>query len=211
MKRWTLASLVVIAGAIAVAAAGLPYIPFLHGTTEDEVQRLVAWLDIAPGTRIADFGAGDGAYAIALALRVGPSGHVYANEINPQRLTEIRSAAADAGLDNVSAIEGAVAKTNLPEACCDVLFSRLVYHHLSDAAAINADIYRALRPGGRYLVIEFGPGGIMDWIGEPRGYRSVHGTPNETVVREVTAAGFRLARRPESWRGRVYAVLFARP
>jgi SAM-dependent methyltransferase len=110
-------------------------------------------------------------------------------------------------------IEGAVSSTNLPDACCHALFSRLVYHHLTDPAAINADILRALRPGGRLLIIDFEPGGIMNWIGRPEiaARHGGHGTPMGTVVRDVTAAGFQLVRGPESWRGRIYGVLFRRP
>lgn len=110
-------------------------------------------------------------------------------------------------------IGGAVSSTNLPDACCDALFSRVVYHHLTDPAAINADIRRALRPGGRLLIIDFEPGGIMNWIGRPEtaDRHGGHGTPKETVVREVTAAGFELVRGPASWRGRTYGVVFRRP
>lgn len=162
---------------------------------------------------MADLGAGDGTFAIALARRVGPSGHVYATEIDDKRLADIRQAAARAGLSNVSVVKGTAARTNLPDGCCNALFSRVVYHHLTDAAAINADIFRALRPGARLLIIDFEPGGIMNWIGRSAtsDRHGGHGTPKETVVKEVAAAGFKLVRGPERWRGRLYAVLFRRP
>lgn len=212
-KRWG----VVIGLGLAVIAVGvawnLLYLPLVHGTTADEVQRLTAWLEIRPGSRVADLGAGDGRFAIALAREVGPAGHVYATEIDDQRLTEIRQAAAAAGVSNITVIRGAVSSTNLPQACCDALFSRVVYHHLTDPAAINADVFRALRPGGRLVIIDFEPGGIMDWIGRPEtaDRHGGHGAPKETVVQEVRAAGFQLIRGPESWRGRIYGVLFRRP
>jgi hypothetical protein len=63
------------------------------------------------------------------------------------------------------------------------------------------------------MVIDFEPGGILDWIGKPATAerRGGHGTPKEMVVREVTAAGFELVRGPARWRGKTYAVLFRRP
>jgi ubiquinone/menaquinone biosynthesis C-methylase UbiE len=204
---------VMLAAVVVLAAACLPYLPFIHGTTADEVERLAAWLEVQPGTRVADLGAGDGTFTVALARRVGSSGRVYATEIDDEQLADIRQAATDAELSNVTAIKGAISRTNLPEACCDALFSRVVYHHLTEPAAINADVFRAIRPGGRLLIIDFEPGGIMDWLGRPEtaDRHGGHGTPKETVVREVTAAGFQLMRGPESWRGRTYAVLFRRP
>jgi ubiquinone/menaquinone biosynthesis C-methylase UbiE len=213
LRRFVVVGLLVLAGGGALATGCLPYLPLIHGTTAHEVERLAAWLEVKPGTRVADLGAGDGTFTVALARRVGSSGHVYATELDDEQLAEIRQAATEAGLSNVTVIKGAVARTNLPEACCDVLFSRVVYHHLTEPAAINSDIFRALRPGGRLVIIDFEPGGIMNWIGRPEtaDRHGGHGTPKETVVNEVTAAGFQLVRGPETWRGRTYAALFRRP
>ncbi|HEX7012720.1 MAG TPA: methyltransferase domain-containing protein [Steroidobacteraceae bacterium] len=212
LKTWGVVALLVLVAVVVFLAASLPYVPIVHGSTADEIERLAEWLRIEPGSRVADLGAGDGTYAVALARLVGPSGHVYATEIDSDNLAEIRRAATEAGLTNVPVIEAAVSRTNLPDACCDVLYSRLVYHHLTDPDAINADMLRALRPGGRLLVIDFEPGGALDIF--PSGTEERHGghgTPKETVTKEVTAAGFELLRGPETWRGRTYAVLFRRP
>jgi ubiquinone/menaquinone biosynthesis C-methylase UbiE len=213
LRPWVVGGLLVLAGVVVLAATSLPYLPLLHGTTAQEVERLAAWLEVKPGTRVADVGAGDGTFALALARRVGPSGQVYATELDAERLAAIRQAATDARLSNVTVIAAAVSSTNLPDACCEALFHRFVYHHLTEPAAINADIFRALRPGGRLVIIDFEPGGIMNWIGRPEtaARHGGHGTPKTTVMQEVTRAGFQWLRGPESWRGRTYAVLFRRP
>jgi ubiquinone/menaquinone biosynthesis C-methylase UbiE len=112
---------------------------------------------------------------------------VYATEIDTELLAEIREAAAAARLSNITVIEGTVSRTNLPEACCEAVLTRFVYHHLDDAPTINADLARKLRPGGWVLVIDFKPGGILAWIGWPQA--SGHGTLKRTVAKEVAAAG----------------------
>jgi SAM-dependent methyltransferase len=106
--------------------------------------------------------AGDGTFAVALACIVGPSGRVFAIELDDERLAEIQQAARKARVSNITAIRGAVSTTNLPQGCCDAVFSRGTYRHLTDALAINADLFRALRPGGRLVTVDFEPGGIMD-------------------------------------------------
>ena len=214
LKKWIGAHLLAIVCGLALVAFSLPYVPLVHGTTADEVERLAAWLELKPGANVADLGTGDGTFAIALAQRVGPSGHVYATELDDDRLAAVRHAAALANLTNVTVVKGAVSSTSLPDGCCDALFNRNVYHHLTDPAAINADIRRALRPGGRLLVIDFEPVWIMKWIAdrpETAERHGGHGTPTETVIKEVAAANFQLVRGPMPWRGRLYAVLFQRP
>jgi ubiquinone/menaquinone biosynthesis C-methylase UbiE len=204
LKRWLAVALFAVVAIAAVAAGSAPYLPYLHGSTADEIERMAAWLELRPGMHIADVGAGDGTHALALAQRVGAAGRVYATELSQGQLAVMRQAAA--GLSNFTVIEGAVAQTHLPDGCCDAIMTRFVYHHLDDAAAINADLVRKLRPGGRLLVIDFEPGGLLAWIGWPQA--NGHGTPKQRVMQEVSAAGLRPVRGPESWRGRAYAVLF---
>jgi ubiquinone/menaquinone biosynthesis C-methylase UbiE len=211
-RRWIAALLLAAIGAAVLAAAARePYLPIIHGSEAAELARLAEWLQVGPGMRVADIGAGEGKLALALARRVGPSGQVFATEIGERLLATIREAAKRDGLGNITVIEAGISRTNLPEGCCDAVLSRIVYHHLSDHAAINADVFRVLRPGGRLLMIDFEPGGIMEWLAPSAAYDRGHGTRKATLLQEVTAAGFRLARGPDHWRGRMYAVLFTRP
>jgi ubiquinone/menaquinone biosynthesis C-methylase UbiE len=46
-------------------------------------------------------------------------------------------------------VEGGLAQTNLPDECCDAVFMRHVYHHFGDPPAMNASLFRSLKPGGR--------------------------------------------------------------
>jgi len=65
LRRWAAVAIVAGAAVGVLAVASLPCVPLVHGTTEDEVERLVTWLEIKAGSLVADLGAGDGTYAIA--------------------------------------------------------------------------------------------------------------------------------------------------
>ena len=119
-----------------------------------EVSRLVELLELRSGSVVADVGAGSGEVSVEMARQLGPTSRVYGTDINAQRIAEIKQAATKATLANVVTLEGAPASTNLPEACCDALFVRYVYHHFADPAAMNASILRSLTPGGRFAVMD---------------------------------------------------------
>ena len=108
-----------------------------------------------------------------------------ATELSAARRDEIRAATAAAGLDNVTVVEAGERDSNLAAACCDAIFHRRVYHHLTDPAATNASLYAALKPGGRLAIIELEFNGLFGFL---RAWP--HWTDDEQVVAEVTAAGF---------------------
>jgi ubiquinone/menaquinone biosynthesis C-methylase UbiE len=151
-----------------------------------------------PGMTVAEIGAGRGRMAVLLARRLGPSSRIYATEIEPEKQNAIRSAAA--GLASFSVLPAAESSVNLPEACCDAIYLRRVYHHLSDSAAINRSLYLSLRAGGRLAIIDML---TPRWI-----FWTRHGIPAETVVAQVTAAGFRLERRVDRWSPIDYCLVF---
>ena len=171
-----------VAGAIVillVLAAGA----FLDGGGTAEAERLAELLRLRDGMTVAEIGAGTGWLSVQTAARVGPSGHVYATELNPARLDQIRASVAEAGLTNVTVLDAGESSSNLPPGCCDAVYMRRVYHHLSDPAAITGDLGLALRPGGRLVIIEFGASGLF-------GRLTGMGIDQEELVRQVTAAGF---------------------
>src|SRR5215475_3129944 len=70
------------------------------GSKAAELDKLAPLLRIKPGMTLAEVGAGSGAVAVAAAEKVGPTGHVYATEIDEKRLGQIRKAADLTGLTN---------------------------------------------------------------------------------------------------------------
>src|SRR5262249_2045289 len=104
---------------------------------------------------VADVGAGKGQMALLVARRVGPSGHVFVTELDPKRSATIQKAIARQKLINVTVVPATETETGLPEACCDSILLRGVYHHLTHPKEVDASLLRSLRPGGRLAVVDF--------------------------------------------------------
>ena len=177
-----------------------------YGDDEAEVERLADVLEIQPGDAVADIGAGDGWLSIEIAALVGESGQVFATELSADRRDAIRTAVAAAGLDNVTVVEAGEHETNLPPSCCDAIFLRRVYHHLTDPAATNASLHAALKPGGRLAIVELEFSGFLRPL---RGWP--HWTDDAQVVAEVTAAGLTHVETLDWPLGAHYAALFRKP
>lgn len=179
-----------------------------------EIERLVEELELQPGSRVADVGAGTGRLAFALAERVEPGGQVLATEIDDERLRQMRDTIEREGIDNVTVIEAGEQETGLAEGWCDAAYLRDVYHHLGDPAAIDASLFRAIRPGGRLVVIDFEPSWFLSRffpVEHVPANRGGHGVSPEIVIGELTAAGFELERRIDQWGFGTFAVVFRRP
>ena len=165
---------------------------------EFEGPLLAEVLGLEPGMTVADIGTGGGAMAIVLGRLVGP-GRVYATDIAPRSLTTTRDYAKREGLTNITVIEGSAASTNLPNACCEALFLRNVYHHITKPAAFDESLYATAKPGGRVAIIDSAPGkGSQLPAGVPTN-RGGHGVPAMVVIDELTAAGFVHVRTIQGW------------
>jgi predicted methyltransferase len=205
-------AVVLLLGALYGPTAAFHFLPF---SSTGEADRLAALLEIAPGRVVAEIGAGAGAMTVEMARRVGPGGRVYSTEIDAGRRAAIAAHVADEALANVTVVEAGEAATNLPDACCDAIFMRNVYHHIGDARAFNVSVRRAIRDGGWFAVIDFEPGAFFHLPGRPTegsAERTGHGVMRARLIAEVTAAGFDVEREVPDWGGRMFLVLFrARP
>lgn len=181
---------------------------------ESEIDHLVQILQLKPGFSVADVGAGSGELSIAVAKRVEPYGKVYSTEINPQLLDKIRHAAQKAGAQNVIIVVGKEHDTGLPPNCCDAIFLREVYHHLTDPISIDHSLYQALRPGARLAIIDFEPIPGQPPLPHVPANRHGHGVPQQVVAEELTQTGFELVRTvrwPISSVIEHYCMLFQKP
>jgi ubiquinone/menaquinone biosynthesis C-methylase UbiE len=181
-----------------------------QGNAADEIKRLAALMGWKPGTIAADIGAGDGQYTFAAAEHVGAAGKVYATEIDVKKLEELRAEVAKRKLQNVVVVESKEADTNLPAACCDAIFLRRVYHHLTKPVEFDAKLVGSLKPGGRLAIIDFPPRAGLDPVEGVPANRGGHGIPQKIVIEELTAAGLQVEKVVNDWPDDDYCVLFVR-
>ena len=182
------------------------------GGVAEERDGIAAALALAPGMTVADVGAGDGRYSVALAERVGPGGHVYATEVDAAEIDRITARARDEGLGNLTAVFGGQEDTGLAAGCCDAILLRLVYHHFTDTAAMRRSLWNALRAGGRIAVIDVPPRKSWRQLqGVPD--RGGHGIEIAELVRDMSASGFEVVAKDEDWPAEddAYLVVFRRP
>jgi ubiquinone/menaquinone biosynthesis C-methylase UbiE len=191
-----------------VAAGGLAV--RMQGSVANEIKRLAELMEWKPGTIAADIGAGDGKYSFAAVEYVGAAGKVYATEIDAKKLEELRAEVTKRKLQNVAVVESKEADTNLPTACCDAIFLRHVYHHLTKPAEFDANIVRSLKPGGRLAIIDFPPRGSDEPVKGVPSNRGGHGVPQKIVIEELTAAGLQAEKVVNDWPGDDYCVLFVK-
>ena len=163
-----------------------------------DIARLVDLLQIRPGSSVADVGTAGGALSLLLSPIVGPTGRVFATDINKDRITEINAAVAKAGVKNITVVLGDANRTNLPDGCCDAIFMRLVYHHFGDPPRMNQSLWQGLKPGGRLAIVDFLPASKKSAPAGQRGSGENHGVMPATVIEELTAAGFDKVRE-EAW------------
>ena len=186
------------------------FVARVHGSAADEVKRLAALMEWKPGTIAADIGAGDGKYTFAAVERVGASGKVYATEIDRKKLEELEGEVAKRKLENVTVVESKEADTNLPSGCCDAIFLRRVYHHLTKPVEFDRNLARSLKPGGRLAIIDFAPRSGLEPVEGVPSNRGGHGIARNLVIEELRAAGFEVEKIVNDWPDDSYCVLLVK-
>ncbi len=167
--RWTLALIVaVVAGVTAAAQQPDPHRLFppselgiLEGPDRDEWQqpdRVMDALAIADGSRVADLGAGGGWFTMRLAMRVGPNGIVYAEDIQREMIESIHRRIDREGLRNVRTILGDPNDPHLPADLHAILIVD-TYTQFRDPVSVLRNAGKALGPLGRLGIIDFKPDG----------------------------------------------------
>lgn len=115
-------------------------------------------LTLAPGSRVADFGAGSGAYTLALAQMVGRDGKVYAVEVQKELAEKLAAQAIENGLSNVETIWGDIDRvggSKIVENSLDAVVISNVLFQSEDKTALAKEAFRVLKSGAKALVIDW--------------------------------------------------------
>ena len=145
-----------------------------------QIDRVMTLLGIAPGKNVADLGAGSGWFTVRAARRVGPSGTVFAEDINADAIRYIDQRVKKENLPNVKTVLGTPNDPSLPPASVDALLMLKVYHEIAHPVPVMKRLHASLRPGARI--------GIID----RNGNGTDHGLQHEVVVKEMAEAGYKL-------------------
>jgi SAM-dependent methyltransferase len=145
-----------------------------------QIDHVMDLLGITTGKNVADIGAGSGWFTVRAARRVGPTGAVIAEDINPLAIEYIGKRILKENLSNVRTVLGAPDDPRLPAGSVDAVLMLKVYHEIAHPVPTMKVLQRALRPGAKV--------GIIDRNGDGAN----HGLNHDVVVKEMGEAGYKL-------------------
>lgn len=154
---------------------------------------VVKALQLKPGSDVADIGAGTGFYSLLFAKAVGPLGHVFAVDITEDFILNINRRAQKQNLKNIHAVLSNEKDTLLAPHSIDLAFVCATYHHFEYPKTMLASIHRALRPGGKLVIIDF-----RKQAGESSGWVMSHvRSDKHDVIKEIEQNGFKFESESE--------------
>jgi ubiquinone/menaquinone biosynthesis C-methylase UbiE len=145
-----------------------------------QIDRVMDLLGITAGKNVADIGAGSGWFTVRAARRVGATGAVIAEDINPLAIEAIGKRVLKEGLTNVRTVLGSPDDPQLPPSSVDAVLMLKVYHEVGHPVQMVTALKAALHPGAKV--------GIID----RNGNGADHGVSQKIVVKEMGEAGYKL-------------------
>jgi len=184
---------------------GAGWLERIERDEEESPDVALSVLKIPKGAIVADIGAGSGFITERLASRVGPTGRVFANDVQPQMLDLLAKRLARKKIGNVTLVQGEPDDPKLPAASVDLEIMVDVYHEFSQPQAMLRRLREALKPGGRMVLLEYRKEDPAIPI------RPEHKMSVAEAKLEVEAEGFTLAKVDESLPRQHILIFTAKP
>lgn len=188
-KHRYIGHLVILFGLLFAGCAQLKQCAY-EGINRDDwqqPQKVIAALEIHPGAVIADLGSGSGYFTFKLAEAAGPTGKIYAVDIDPDMVDLIAKTAKQRSVKNVEPVLAKPDDPLLPKTGVDLIFTVNTYHHIDNRVSYLTGLRRYLRPGAKIAIIELDQ---RSWLEGIVG----HYTPREDIKKEMEQAGYSLQR-----------------
>ena len=176
-----------------------------HRDGRQKPAELMAALDVKPGMSVADVGTGVGYLLPWLSKAVGPEGKVVGEDIQFDFMEKAQALAKEKSLANVKFIVGSERDAKLPAASMDLILTLDVYHHFDYPSMMLDSIAKALKPGGRFAIVDF----YKRPDAMPSGNAMQHIRLDiDDVIRELEENGFKLIKTSEHIPRSQYIALF---
>lgn len=155
---------------------------------EEGTTKMREELRLKPGMAVCDMGSGNGYHTIPFAEAVGPTGKVYAVDVQPEMIVMLNERVNEKGITNIVPIIGEYHDPKLPPNSCDLIVLVDVYHEFSHPVPMLDGMKKALKPGGQICLVEFRAEDDTVPI------KPEHKMTKAQVTKEMTANGLKLAR-----------------
>lgn len=134
---------------------GAEWLERVEREREESPSKAIDLLGLKEGMVVADVGAGSGYYTIRMAKKVGATGKVWANDIQPEMLTLLRKQLAQKKITNVETTLGTETDPKLPKGAFDLMIMVDVYHEFAQPQRMLRHLKECLKPDGKLVLLEF--------------------------------------------------------
>lgn len=138
-------------------------------------------MQVKPGMKVGEVGAGSGSLSRYLAEKVGPDGHVFANELEDKMVAYMKERAAKEGIANLTVVKGTATNTGFGAGSLDSIAAVYAFSFFDQPGAMLESMNEALKPGGLMLIVDI----PSEQVGT-----QVVGYDADEVIQRAAAAGF---------------------
>ncbi len=160
-----------------------------------KAEQIIEHMQLDKGMAVADLGCHEGYLTMKLAPVVGPEGRVYAVDVGKSKLDKLESRLKKQRIENVQTVLGSYDDPKLPMNSMDAVVILDAYHEMDHYREILAHLFRALKPGGRLVLVEPIAKEREDWSRDKQAGK--HEISMRFALADLTEAGFNIQKKQD--------------